>query len=86
MTKKKMAKVGAPEIPTSFQSPESSSVVGATYDHTSGHMTVFFVRGPVYDFDHIPLATWASFAMSTSKGSYFNHMIRPLYSGVKRVA
>lgn len=86
--KKKMAKRLAPEtaidVPLSFSSPESSNIDGATYDADSREMVVHFRRGPSYVFANIPAPVWTGFVTSSSKGSYFSTLIRPLYTGVRQ--
>lgn len=85
--KRKMAKVEptSTEVPMSFQSPESSTIDGATYDPVTHTMAVHFRRDAVYDYADVPPAAWAGFVAATSKGQYFGSVIRPLYTGVKRV-
>lgn len=87
--KKKMAKAAAVAavsgpVPDSFQSPESSNIDGAVYNATTGKMTVFFRKGPPYDFAGIPAGVWAGFVTASSKGAYFSSTIRPLYTGVRQ--
>lgn len=88
--KKKMARATkkeeavSPEVPNSFSSPESSNIDGAEYHPATGHMTVFFRRGPAYDFAGIPAGIWAGFVTASSKGAYFSSTIRPLYTGVRQ--
>ena len=83
--KKKMAKMQTvtPDVPDSFQSPESSSIDGATYDRKTQMLRVIFRKGPPYDFAGVPHSVWAGFATASSKGAYFTSMIRPLYTGVR---
>ena len=66
-----------------FESPESSLVKGAVYDHRTGQLTVRF-DATVYDFSGIPATLWEGFLMATSKGRYFNERIRPMYAGKVR--
>lgn len=66
-----------------FSSPESSNISGATYDSESQMLTIDFSSGRSYQYTGVPLALWEDFAAAVSKGHYFNHQIRPLYSGAQ---
>lgn len=72
------------DIPLSFESPESSSLTGASYDPDCRQLTVEFKDGKRYDYPGIEPQTWMAFMEAGSKGSYFMRNIRPLYAGKKR--
>lgn len=70
----------------SFESPESSTIAGAFYDH--GIMVVLFKRGPGrdndrYDYRDVPEVIWQEFVAAGSKGAFFTQQIRPHYQGRK---
>lgn len=87
LRKKTMAKVESTlvtGIVSEFQSPESSNIDGARYNGATREMTVYFRKGPPYFFAEIPAGVWAGFVASSSKGSYFSTLIRPMYTGVRQ--
>lgn len=67
-----------------FDSPESSTILGGSYDPTTSTLTVRFVTGKTYDFGSFPLKLWREFYLAASKGSYFGKVIRPMFAGVAR--
>lgn len=77
------------DIPTEFTSPESTAMVGASYNPESGRLMVTFRKptktAPLGEetrgFDRVPIHLWIEFQEAASKGAYFNKHIRPLYSG-----
>lgn len=73
------------ETPSSFESPESSLIAGASYDNVSWAMDVTFKRtreeSDTYRYERISPALWKGFSESTSKGAFFNQQIRPLSLG-----
>jgi hypothetical protein len=75
------------KVPDSFESPESSTIAGASYQ--DGTLSVMFKRGAGarerYDYSGIPAELWAEFVMADSKGQFFGARIRPLYRGTKIV-
>lgn len=76
-------------VPDSFESPESSSIAGASYEEGSQTLSVTFKRArdarERYDYPSVPAELWAEFVMATSKGEFFAARIRPLYKGTKIV-
>ena len=76
------------EIPTFFDSPESSTIVSAHYDPDQRVLTVEFKRKPKektaerYIFGGVSPELWAEFLSSVSKGHFFSTRIRPNFSGV----
>ena len=79
------------EIPTFFDSPESSTIVSARYDPDRQVLTVEFKRKPkektagCYIFGGVERELWAEFFRSSSKGHFFATRIRPSFSGVAQV-
>jgi hypothetical protein len=73
------------EIPLSFLSPESSSVVSASYEPDVERLTVILMPAKTYVYLHISQAKWKGFVEAESKGSYFAHEIRPFYPGKRTV-
>lgn len=80
------------EVPTSFESPESSSVAGASYNFETQQMIVRLLRSLVpgappdekpYAYEGVPPFLWAEFVAAASKGSFFNARIRPIFVGRK---
>lgn len=78
------------EVPTSFESPESSSVAGASYNFETQQMRVRLLRALVagappdeksYAYEGVPLFLWADFVAAASKGGFFNARIRPIFVG-----
>lgn len=71
-------------IPRSFESPESSTIIRATYDPETLTMRVTFKKVPVeatYQYNKFPAETWVDFEQAESKGVYFSKFIRPFYVG-----
>ena len=80
------------EIPNSFESPESSSVAGASYNFETQQMRVRLLRSLMpgappdekpYAYEGVPLHLWADFVVAESKGQFFNARIRPIFGGRK---
>lgn len=75
-------------LPARFDSPESSTILAASYDEATATLTVHFKRGKsdktagVYRYDHFPRELWQRFVEAESKGSYFVQHIRPVFAGV----
>lgn len=70
----------------SFTSPDSSTIVAATYDPDAELMKVHFRRkgGVVlYHYKKVPFDLWERFAAADSKGAFFNREIRPIYDGIQ---
>ena len=72
------------DIPLSFESPESSSLAGASYDPDCRQLTVVFKDGKTYDYPGIEPQMWVAFMEAGSKGGYFMWHIRPMFTGKKR--
>lgn len=73
-----------PDVPISFESPDSSSIVGASYDADTQKMIVIFKRQSstsTYLYEGVPAYRWADFTKAESKGKFFGTFIRPLYTG-----
>lgn len=72
----------------SFESPESTSIIGASYDTDTEVLSVEFKRSETatmtYDYAGVPPRMWEEFAASESRGSFFGRFIRTMYSGTKR--
>lgn len=77
------------EMPTSFESPESSNVWGAAYNPDTRQLRVSFKSVHVgvitYTYEAFPADLWVEFFSAASKGGYFASAIRPFYPGTKVV-
>ena len=78
--------VDAPEIPDSFESPESSLIVRASYNEGQQVLSIYLKKTKKegerrYDYS-IPPELWAEFFMAPSKGKFFSQQIRPWFAGV----
>lgn len=75
-----------PDIPSSFESPESSTIAQAIYDGATEIMRVYFKRAgkdnDCYEYRQVPAILWADFVAADSKGRFFAERIRPFYQGV----
>lgn len=80
------------EVPNSFESPESSSVAGASYNFETQQMRVRLLRVIVtgappdeksYAYEGVPPHLWADFVAAASKGQFFNARVRPIFVGRK---
>lgn len=75
-----------PDIPQSFESPESSTISQAIYDSSTEIMRIYFKRqgkdNDCYEYRQVPAILWADFAAADSKGRFFSERIRPHYRGV----
>lgn len=87
------AQTAEEDIPSSFDSPESSTIAGATYDFSTENLVIEFkslnARPATYDYPSFPLregaaGNWRGFTEADSKGRYFAQLIRPFYVGHKR--
>lgn len=72
-------------IPDSFESPESSLIVRASYDEEQQVLSLYFRKTKKegekhYDYN-IPPALWAEFVQAPSKGAFFSQRIRPWFGG-----
>lgn len=74
-------------VPTSFESPESSTIAGASFERTTGILTVEFKRGSRertpkrYVYENFPSLKWLDFLEADSKGAFFAKEIRPFFVG-----
>lgn len=69
------------DLPMSFESPESSLILGASYDPRTELITLDFKTGRYRG--GLPRDQWKEFLEADSKGVYFNRRIRPFWDGVK---
>lgn len=103
MTRKTAAPVETPQnpipeeeddTPLSFESPESSTIKGASYDPQAQQMRIVFLgaayglmvghqvpKEKAYDYPGFPPNEWRDFTQAASKGAYFSRHIRPRYTG-----
>lgn len=83
--KEKIAMAEITDVPLSFDSPDSASVVRASYDPRTAQLTVELKRTrgitATYIYDSYPSKEWIDFEAAPSKGKFFAGRIRPLYSG-----
>lgn len=82
-----------PGLPMSFESTDSSTIAGASYDPDSRTLTVDFKGGMQhqgakstievrrYQYPGFELADWQQFLAAPSKGKFFSEIIRPIYVG-----
>ncbi len=63
--------------PRRFDTPHSTTIAAAEYDPDTEHLTVHFVSGASYGYDHVPEETWTRFHEAPSKGTFFGTHIRP---------
>lgn len=79
-------------IPLGFDSPESSTILGARYDEAEKALTVRFKRGKsertasTYLYQGVTLDLWAEFCKAESKGHFFATRIRPNFKGEAQAA
>lgn len=74
----------APDIPLSFESPESGTVTSARYDPDTRQLFVALRKAAVtYRYTAIDMPLWEEFVQAKSKGQFFAARIRPLYVGVR---
>jgi len=80
--------IQAEDIPTSFESPDSRSVISGTYDIDTETMVLTFRRGVThtitYQYNGFPLKVWVGLAQAESKGTYFARNIRPMFQGTPK--
>lgn len=72
------------DVPLSFESPESSSVAGASYDPATLTLTVTLRPDKTYTYNPIQLEKWRAFLDASSKGKFFQSAIRPFTVGRKK--
>lgn len=76
----------AADVPLSFESPESSTILSAMFDPDAKRMLIAFKRDTslpaIYAYSNIPSDLWAQFAQAASKGQFFSTRIRPYFAGV----
>lgn len=73
------------DVPDSFESPESSTIISACYDSATETLSVHFKRksgAKRYDYPKVPAQLWAEFAQAESKGQFFGARIRPMFQGI----
>jgi KTSC domain len=58
----------------------SASIRDYYYDDATGVLTVIFVTGRRYDYLDVPPEVFEAFALSGSKGGYFNAEIRDRFA------
>jgi len=64
-------------ITTGLPIPVESEVIAAvSYDKMGGKLTIYFKSGREYEYS-VSLATYVGLMTASSKGSYFNHYIKP---------
>lgn len=73
--------VKAQLVSSSFESPESSTILSAQYDKKTSTLTVVFRHGKRYSYPNVPLETWVEFLAAESKGTFFSRAIRPVHEG-----
>lgn len=69
------------DTPLSFTSPDSATILSASYDPDTETMIIAFKHGKSYVYNPIAAALWAEFEMAHSKGTFFAKRIRPIYAG-----
>lgn len=88
--KEDLIKIGviSDEVPTRFDSPESSNILSGTYDPNTLQMVVTFRnyganggQHRLYDYENVDEALWTSFVQAASKGRFFAEWIRPFFIG-----
>ena len=57
----------------------SGNLVAVGYDPSTQELQVTFKRGGWYSYDHVPANVHAGLMAATSRGSYFNAVIRDRY-------
>jgi len=65
------------------QAFNSKSMTSASYDEPSRVLVVEFADGTAYQYIRVPSLAYHGLLLAASKGSYFNHYIRPHYQGIK---
>lgn len=59
----------------------SSAIRSASYDATTGKLTIWFTSGGRgYDYYGVPLHIWHGLIAATSAGTYFSRYIREQYA------
>ena len=74
------ADLPASAAPGRFDAPHSRTIRAATYDADTEHLTVQFVSGSTYGYDHVSEERWTRFAEAPSKGHFFGQHIRPQHA------
>jgi len=78
----KVAATDPETVPSSFESPESSTITRAVhYDDGLMHVTFKRQGQPTYAFPNISQTLWKEFICAASKGGFFTLRIRPHYKG-----
>lgn len=79
-------------IPLGFDSPESSTILGARYDEENKALTIRFKRSKnertssIYLYQGVTLDLWVEFCRAESKGHFFATQIRPNFKGEAQAA
>lgn len=74
-------------LPLSFESPESGTIHGASYDPDARRLVIEFRgHGPedvyrTYIYEGVEPVLWQEFLTAPSKGQFFSARIRPWISG-----
>jgi hypothetical protein len=70
-----------------FDCPQSSNIEDASYNVVTHEMRIHFKRknaAPIlYTFQRVALTHWVDFCEAESKGSFFQTVLMPTYTGVK---
>lgn len=84
------SQVPPPDVPSSFEAPESSTIAQAVYDSKTETLLVYFRRGDrphdCYQYDNVPPTDWAAFVAAESKGTFFSKVLRPQHQGKQLIA
>ena len=70
------------ELPPSFDSPESSTIIKAHYDSGQHMLLVTFVGDRTYRHSGVSPELWKDFYEAISKGTFYNQHIRSQFAGV----
>lgn len=75
----------------SFTSPESSHILGASYNALGQYLLVMFKakdkpEGQTYLYLNVPSAVWLAFEAAPSKGKFFNAHIEHVYTSFKKMS
>lgn len=80
-TKQEKAAAAPVNTAWTFESPESSLVLGGSYDPDTQTLTVEFTSGRSYIYVGVAQKTWEALAAAESKGKAFNSLVRPFILG-----
>lgn len=65
-------------------SVDSSAIDSIGYEASTSNLMVVFRDGHVYEFHMVPLHVWNEFLVASSKGSFFNEMLKEGQYGRRR--